>query len=66
MKLVPTPDNELEVYEGNNKVGFVENGALYALTDFNNITQSHYVEDVGNRNEVIPALKQWFKEQQDD
>lgn len=64
MKIIPTPDNELEVWEGNHKVGLVDENDLYALTDYNNITERHLVERCVTRNEIIPALKQWFKEEQ--
>lgn len=61
MKLITTPDNELQVWDGSKQVGLVDEGDLYALTDYNNVSQRHLVERDVQRRDVLPAIQEWFK-----
>ena len=64
MKIIVTPDNEIEVWNDNKKVGYVdESGALFAIVEFNAHSEAQYVCDPSDRGEIIPALRDYFKKE---
>lgn len=60
MKLIATPDNELEVWEGSRKVGYCdESGAVFAYVGIG----AAYAGDASQRGEIVPVLKAFLKEE---
>lgn len=62
MKVVVTPDNEIEVWEGNQKLGYVDNNALFVITN----NRAEYAGDLHDRNDILPAVKNFLRKKKEE
>ncbi len=58
--IVRTEDG-FDVLENNKRIGFVEDGQLFA---FNNSGYSEFVSTIEHSSEIVPKLKNWSDSQQ--